>query len=594
MRTWYRLLPALLFAATCHAAEAPGPPAATATAAHLAGLWQARRTFGPLIGGTLRITRRDAGWTGEIAGRSVPVRVEGNQVRFELPDGEGIFLGELAKDGAQITGHWIQPGNDGGGPFASPVVLSKAAPDDWRGAVVPLEMEMTFYLLAKARDDGTLNAWLRNPDRNIGFFQITVDRLERNGNAISLIASGQDGKPDRVALEGRYDAENDRLSIYFPSRGGNYDFRRVGENETTDFYPRGRPSVPYVYSPPSRWDDGWETASVDDVGIDRAAISKFVQKLIDMPMDSPKTPEIHGVLIARHGKLVLEEYFHGYHRERAHDTRSAGKSLASDLAGAAIQAGIDLRASTPVYATMLGGQVPPNLDPRKRAMTFEDLLTMSSGFDCDEDNEDSPGYEDNVTGPDVYRQTLDLPMVRAPGEKAVYCSVGANLAGGVVARAAGEHSLRQFQRLIAEPLGMGQYYLGATPTHDAYYGGGARLLPRDFLKLAQVHLDGGLWHGRRIYSEDWSRKATSPLVRFSEESKARYGYLWWLYDIPYRGRTVRAYFASGNGGQFSFGFDELDLAVVFHGGNYNDWDSGYAALKEFLPNDVLPAVQEGP
>jgi len=67
----------------------------------------------------------------------------------------------------------------------------------------------------------------------------------------------------------------------------------------------------------------------------------------------------------------------------------------------------------------------------------------------------------------------------------------------------------------------------------------------------------------------------------------------WLYDIPYRGRTVRAYFASGNGGQFSFGFDELDLAVVFYGGNYNDWESGYAALKEFLPNDVLPTVQEG-
>jgi hypothetical protein len=55
---------------------------------------------------------------------------------------------------------------------------------------------------------------------------------------------------------------------------------------------------------------------------------------------------------------------------------------------------------------------------------------------------------------------------------------------------------------------------------------------------------------------------------------------------------VRAYFASGNGGQVSFGIDELDLAVVFMGGNYNDWESGYAALKEFLPNRVLPAVRE--
>ena len=97
--------------------------------------------------------------------------------------------------------------------------------------------------------------------------------------------------------------------------------------------------------------------------------------------------------------------------------------------------------------------------------------------------------------------------------------------------------------------------------------------------------------GRRVYSADWSRRATASIVKFSEESKASYGYLWWVYDLPYQGRTVRAYFASGNGGQFSFGIDELGLAVVFQGGSYNDWDAGYAALREYLPKDILPAVR---
>ena len=593
MTTWLRLLPALMCLATWQATGSPVSSEAPESAERLAGLWQGQRIFGPLVSGTLRITRSAAGWNAEIAGRSGPVRAEENLISFECPGGQGRFLGRLAPDGARIQGHWIQPGNDAGGPFASPVVLSRAAADDWRGEVTTLPMEMTFYLVAKPGTDGALDIFLRNPDRNVGYFQVPVDRLERKGNAVKLIARGQDGKPDRVVLEGRYDPGNDRLSIDIPSRGGTYDLRRVGADEPSDFYPRGRPSVPYTYQPPPRWNDGWETASVDDVGIDRAAISKFIQKLVDTPMDSAKAPEIHGVLVARHGKLVLEEYFHGHHRELAHDTRSAGKSLASDLAGAAIEAGYGLGATTPVYATMYGSKLPPGLDPRKRAMRLEHLLTMSSGFDCDEDDENSPGYEDKVTGPDVYRATLELPMVRAPGEKAVYCSVGANLVGGVVARAAKEPSLELFQRLIADPLGFGRYYIGVTPTNDCYLGGGARLLPRDFLKLAQVHLDGGLWHGRRIYPADWSRQATSPLTRFSEESKARYGYLWWLYDIPYRGRTVRAYFASGNGGQFSFGIEELGLAVVFYGGNYNDWDSGYAALKEFLPQGILPAVQEG-
>ena len=49
--------------------------------------------------------------------------------------------------------------------------------------------------------------------------------------------------------------------------------------------------------------------------------------ILDMPIESVHTPEVQGVLIARHGKLVLEEYFHGEHRDKLHETRSAAKSL---------------------------------------------------------------------------------------------------------------------------------------------------------------------------------------------------------------------------------------------------------------------------
>jgi len=325
--------------------------------------------------------------------------------------------------------------------------------------------------------------------------------------------------------------------------------------------------------------------------LEAAGIEAFVRRLVAAPVDSVNSPQVHAVLIARNGKLVLEEYFHGEHREKPHDTRSAAKSLASDLAGAAIEAGHRLTTDTRVYEVMNGGAVPPNLDPRRRALKLEHLLTMSSGLDCDEDDENSPGYEDNVRGPDVYRATLDLPMARKPGEKAVYCSVGANLVGGVVARAAGQSSLRLFQKLLAEPLDIERYHMPVSPSLESYLGGGARFLPRDFLKLAQVHVDGGTRNGRRVYSAEWSRRATSPRVKFSEESRAGYGYLWWTYDFPYEGRTVRAHFASGNGGQLSIGIDELDLAIVFHAGNYNDWETGLVALREFLPKHILPAVR---
>ncbi len=53
---------------------------------------------------------------------------------------------------------------------------------------------------------------------------------------------------------------------------------------------------------------------------------------------------------------------------------------------------------------------------------------MSSGLDCDEGDEKSAEYEDNMweqkEQPDFYKFVLDLNMVHDPGEKAVYCSGG--------------------------------------------------------------------------------------------------------------------------------------------------------------------------
>ena len=76
-------------------------------------------------------------------------------------------------------------------------------------------------------------------------------------------------------------------------------------------------------------------------------MERFIQKLLDMPMDSTDALQIHGVLIARHGKLVLEEYFHGEHRDKLHETRSAAKSVTAVLVGAAMQAGAPLKLSSP-------------------------------------------------------------------------------------------------------------------------------------------------------------------------------------------------------------------------------------------------------
>jgi CubicO group peptidase (beta-lactamase class C family) len=562
------------------------------SANELAGLWQAKRRFGPDVRGMLLVAQNGNEWQAEIAGRKVPVKVTGNALSFQLDGKEGEFRGTFDGTRALIVGHWIQQVRvEGGMPFASPVTLAKSGRNEWRGEVIPAEDTMTFYLMVHERDDGSVGAFLRNPERNLGRIRYRVNTIERDQDTLRLLADADDSGKRSVVTEGRYRKDPETLTFFFDF-GGSYDFTRIGPGEPSDFFARGRPGVAYRYAVPPQFDDGWPTASVEEVGLSRERIEAFVQRIIDTPVDSTRAQEDHSVLIARHGKLVLEEYFHGESRERPHDNRSAGKSVASDLFGAALHAGLPVSTSARVYGVMNGGELPADLEPRRTALTVQHLLTMSSGFDCDDNDPDSPGYEDRMweqtSHPDFYSWTMNLGMVRDPGEAMVYCSANPNLVGGVIARATGRYLPALFHELIARPLEMKRYYLPISPTGDFTMTGGSRFLPRDFIKLAQLHLNGGTWKGHRVYTAEWSRQATTPHYD-ALPYKLRYGYLWWLIDYPYRGRTIRGYFASGNGGQISMAIPELQLAMAFHGGNYND--IGYRKYTdEYIP-EILAAAE---
>ena len=381
------------------------------------------------------------------------------------------------------------------------------------------------------------------------------------------------------------------LTIDFSARGGKYEFRReIGD--ATDFYPRGRNAAPYVYGgAPLARDDGWPTATLEQVGIDRGAIEKMVQRIINTPMESVHNQQIDGVLLARHGKLVLEEYFHGHHRDEMHETRSASKSMTATIVGAAIYAGAPLTLSTPVYQVMNGGVIPASLDPMKRQMTLEHLLSMSSGYYCDDSDDKAPGREDTMWDqqeePNFYRYALRLPMAYRPGEKAIYCSTNPNLALGVLQQATGESPLYIFDRLIAGPLRMRTYGWGTDPAGNAYGGGGAHFLPRDFMKFGQLMLNQGTWNGRRILSKEFVARASSPLVKIGTRS---YGLGWWIYDLPYRDRTVRAFAALGNGGQNVFVVPDLDLVIAVYASNYGDRVL-FEIQNELVPNQILPAIR---
>jgi CubicO group peptidase (beta-lactamase class C family) len=574
-------LPGVLFAATAALFPALASGAAQDAAPDLTGLWAAKARFGPDIRGPLILLRAGDGWRADLAGFSVAARADGRGVSFELPDGKGSFRGKV--DGRKIVGHWVgQPTYNSGLAYATPVVLEPNGPNRWRAELIPFEDAFAFYLPVTRRGDGTYAAYLRNPERNQGRF-IPVTRVELKGDVVALLGRGG-GEAEETLAEGRYDDGVMRV----PLRGASFDFTKADGDQSSPFYPRGKRGERYRYSAPLQLDDGWPVATVEAVGISREGVEEFVQMLMDMSMDSLSTSQIHSLLIARRGKLVLEEYFHGYHRGRPHDTRSAAKSWMAVLLGAAVQAGVPIRLDTPVYRTMLDS-LPPDLDPRKRAMTLEHLISMTAGYDCD--GESAPGDEDVMMSQtaerDWYRYTLNVPMVTAPGDTIVYCSIEPNLAGGMLRRIAGEPLPELFHRLVARPLKMSNYHLLLSPTGEAYGGGGHHFRPRDFLKLAQLMVNNGRWDGRQILSREWARRSGSALRNLTPDQQ--YGWLWNSYEYPYKGRKVRAFFAGGNGGQIFMGIPELDLVIGFTGGNYAD-PALFIPQRVLVPRYILPAV----
>jgi CubicO group peptidase (beta-lactamase class C family) len=592
---WLSCTPRLLEAATSLLTAAAASllivtaaSAQQAATLDLEGLWVARAHYGPDVRGRLMVLKRGDGIVADIAGFSVPVKQQGKKLSFELPDGKGSFRGEQA--GAQIEGHWIQPRTvESGARYATPLVLRADGDGRWTGEVAPREDHWTWYLPVTRGADGRYSTYLRNPERNQGVF-LGASRIEQEGDLIRLMGTPRGQEKERVIASGRRDSEAGTFNLALPR--GTFDFAR-DKDRSSPFYARGNPPERYRYVPPVQLDDGWPVSSLEKEGIDRATIEKFVQKLIDMPQDSVSTSQVHSVLIARHGKLVLEEYFHGFDRDTPHDLRSASKSWTNVLIGAAMQAGVPIRLDTPVYQTMLGS-VPADLDPRKKAMTLEHLISMTAGFDCDDSGE-RPGDEDpmqeQTAEPDWYRYSLNVPMAWNSGDQIVYCSMKPNLAVGVLEKIAGEPSSEMFYRLVAKPMRMTNYHLFLQPTGQPYGGGGHHFTTRDFMKLTQLFLNDGKWEGRQIVSSEWARKSGAALRVLSPTSGQTYGYLWNSFAYPYRGRKVHAYFPGGNGGQVYIGIPDLDLLIAFTGGSYADRVL-FRSQREYVPQDILPAVSD--
>jgi CubicO group peptidase (beta-lactamase class C family) len=345
--------------------------------------------------------------------------------------------------------------------------------------------------------------------------------------------------------------------------------------------------------------DGWQITQPAAVSLSEEPLNAFHQDI-----QNERYGYIDAFLVARHGKLVFEHYYehdyasiyqqeaatpgalvvndpsgpynyfnpwwHPYYRNTTlHSMQSVTKSVVSALVGIALSRGEFPDLDTPVLQFFDEATVG-NVDERKRDMMLRDLLTMSDGLLWDEslpyiDPDNS--FAVMTKAHNWVQYALDLPMENEPGTVFNYNSGAALILGHIFRLATGIDIEEYAVENLFTPLGIDDYYWDRTPYGLTDTQEGLYISARSLARIAQLLLQKGRWQDEQVIPAAWIEESIAPHYPTGKSNDEAFGYLWWSQPYTFKGKTVRAYFGKGFGGQRPIFLPELDLVIVLTGWN---------------------------
>ena len=342
----------------------------------------------------------------------------------------------------------------------------------------------------------------------------------------------------------------------------------------------------------------WERISPAEAGL-----LPDVGKKLDDAVHTNEFDNLHAVIVARGGKLVLERYYEGEDRrtrgpdlgivkfgpEVKHDLRSVTKSIVGLLYGVALagrkvpdldQSIID---QFPAYKDLAA-------DPKRGRMTVRHALSMTLGTEWDESLPYSDPRNSETTmdlAADRYRYVLERPMIAEPGTEWNYNGGATAVLAKLISRGTEQPLLDYARENLFEPLGITDVEWVTDSDGEPIAASGLRMRPLDLARIGQLILDRGTWGGLQLLPSEWLDQSFTPWAQVSRHRD--YGYQWWLGKLRHNDQPWIGAF--GNGGQRLLIFPSLDLVVVITAGNYNkpdQWELPAAVMSKV----VLPALRD--
>jgi len=333
------------------------------------------------------------------------------------------------------------------------------------------------------------------------------------------------------------------------------------------------------------WPDGDRVEPAPlPAGVDAAAL----QAASDWAFDRP-TPEQDtlSLLVLHDGRIIHERYAEGVNRGTRTRTWSTAKSIAATLIGMLVDEG-RLALDRPLGFDWLPEVEAADDDPRA-AITLRHVLHMSSGlypvdsFGMEYATGSGLAYWAGASSVDGARRR---GLVRAPGTFWDYENYDTLLAVYAMKQALGAGAyLRYPRRALLDRIGMRNTLLSTDRFGDFILSSQVYTNARDLARFGLLYLQGGVWNGERLLSEEWIRFVRTPAPA-TRHRGSFYGGQFWLVPDDRDDVPPDAYSTAGNRGQFVIVVPSRDVVIVRRGLDYGK--QGFDRWE--LTREVLKAV----
>lgn len=294
--------------------------------------------------------------------------------------------------------------------------------------------------------------------------------------------------------------------------------------------------------PGSNEKDGWLRE-----GITKALDADQIQAL--------KEVETTSFLVIQRGEIIAEHYFNTHTKNTVSNSFSAAKSVVGLLIGIAVDKGLIESLDQPITDFL------DFIAPKDSIVSIRHLLGMTSDIDWSESGANP--FSDNAEayyGSDLLATMQKQPFKGSPNKVFDYASGNSQLLGFILEKATGQTvsefmSENLWQKIHAESDALWSLDSenGSEKAFCCLYS-----TTRDYARLGQLILNGGIWGADTIISNSMLQEITTNYMLVGNRENHRYGLHYWILKDP----KQKVIYARGIKGQYVISIPDLDVVIV--------------------------------